>query len=78
MFTHEENDMEEKNEQGPSVIEIAKPAPVPTLQELQNYILFLKSKIEQLGDEQARMQEKIYLLEMKNDRAGRPKDEGRK
>ena len=70
--------MEEKNEQGPSVIEIAKPAPVPTLQELQNYILFLKSKIEQLGDEQARMQEKIYLLEMKNDRAGRPKDEGRK
>ena len=70
--------MEEKNEQGPSVIEIAKPAPVPTLQELQNYILFLKSKIEQLGDEQARMQAKIYLLEMKNDRAGRQKDEGRK
>ena len=58
--------MEEKNEQGPSGIVTAKESPVPTLQELQNYILFLKSRIEQLGNEQARMQAKIYALEMRN------------
>ena len=58
--------MEEKNEQRPSRIMTAKESPVPTLQELQNYILFLKSRIEQLGNEQARMQAKIYALEMRN------------
>ena len=76
MFTKEENDMEEKNEQGPSTVEIAKPAPVPTLQELQNYILFLKSRINQLEEEEAYMEARIYALEIRRVKEERPEEGG--
>ena len=37
--------MEEKNEQGPSGITIVSQASVPGLSDLQNYILFLQTRI---------------------------------
>ena len=68
--------MEEKNEQGPSEIVTAKESPVPTLQDLQNYILFLKSRINQLEEEEAYMEARIYALEIRRVKEERPEDEG--
>ena len=51
--------MEEKNEQWPSEIVTAKSAPVPTLQELQNYILFLQTRIGRMEHIQIELSERI-------------------
>ena len=57
--------MEEKNEQGPSEIVTAKEPPVPTLQELQNYILFLQTRIEKFEEGQTRLEARVFILEGK-------------
>ena len=70
--------MEEKNEQGPSEIVTAKEPPVPTLQELQNYILFLKSRIEKFDEGQTRLEARVFILEGKEwMREEREKERGR-
>ena len=64
-----EEKMEEKNEQGMykvdttiGTVTVAKPAPVPTLQDLQNYILFLKSRIEKFEEGQTRFGAGVFRL----------------
>ena len=51
--------MEEKNEQGPSEIVTAKESPVPTLAELQNYILFLQTRIGRMEHIQIELSARI-------------------
>ncbi|WP_297463049.1 hypothetical protein [Ferrovum sp.] len=51
--------MEEKNEQGPSEIVTAKESPVPTLAELQNYILFLQTRIGRMEHTQIELSARI-------------------
>ena len=68
--------MEEKNEQWPSGITIVSQASVPGLSDLQNYILFLKSRINQLEEEEAYMEARIYALEIRRVKEERPEEGG--
>ena len=58
--------MEEKNEQGiykidttVGTVTVVEPAPVPTLQELQNYILFLQTRIGRMEHIQIELSARI-------------------
>ena len=51
--------MEEKNEQGPSGITIVSQASVPGLSDLQNYILFLQTRITRMEHIQIELSARI-------------------